>query len=64
MPTAKSRNATAGKFADLGREEQKLVEQRFTALAEINRQRAFAVEAHFDLIRRGLIDFRQVADCW
>jgi hypothetical protein len=64
MSAAKPSKATSGKYSDLSRDDQKLVEQRYTALAEINRQRALAVEAHFDLVRRGFIDFRQVADCW
>jgi hypothetical protein len=64
MATEKPSKATSGKYSDLGRDGQKLVEQRFTALAEINRQRAKAVETHFELVRRGIIDLRDGPACW
>ena len=64
MANDKSGNQSATKFSDLGTKEKSLVEQRLKALAEINRQRALAVDAHLELVRHGIIDFRAMADCW
>lgn len=64
MPTGKARDLTTAKFGDLSAKDQAFVEQRFHAIAEINRLRASAVEAHLEMVRRGLIDFRSIADSW
>lgn len=57
-------NKAPVKFADLSAADQSAVEAHFHVLAEINRQRAKAVDAHMDLVRRGLVDFRAVAVGW
>lgn len=64
MATKKSSDPSTASFSELGTDERALVERRFNALAEINRQRAKAVEAHFDLVRRGVIDLKDMSPCW